>query len=348
MTARPEPSIFVTRRIPPAGLDALVRAGVSFEVGQDDEEQGLATDRLVRGVEASQVLLSLLTEVVDRSLLERGRLLGVANMAVGYDNIDVDAATALGIPVSNTPGVLTETTADLTFAMLLAVARQIPQAHAYMAAGRYRIWGPNLFLGSDVSTGGSGRRKVLGVVGYGRIGAAVARRARGFDMDVIATGRPGSAPRNEPGVEFVALRELLERSDFVTLHPPLTPETHHLIGAEQLRWMKPSAYLVNAARGPVVDEAALVEALRSGEIAGAALDVYEREPAMAAGLAELPNVVLMPHIASASTDTRGEMARIAAVNALAHLRRERAPNAINPEVYETDAYAARQQEVSDG
>jgi glyoxylate reductase len=211
-----------------------------------------------------------------------------------------------------------------------------------MAAGRYRLWGPNLFLGADVSPGGSGERKVLGIVGFGRIGAAVARRSIGFDMEVLAFdpyNREGIAA--DPVARWVELPELLARSDFVSLHPLLTEETHHLIGEEQLRSMKATAILVNASRGPVVDEATLVRALREGWIGGAALDVYEDEPAMAPGLAELPNAVLLPHIASASRDTRGKMARMAAENALCHLRRERAPNAVNSEVYETAAYRRR-------
>ena len=332
--------VFVTRRVPRPGLDVLEEAGAEFTVFQQDEEAGLSRQDVLDGVRGCDVLLSLLTEPVDGEVLAANdRLLGVANMAVGYDNVDLAVATELGIPVTNTPGVLTETTADLTFAMLLAVARRVPQAHDYTVAGRYQIWGPNLFLGSDVGTGASGRRKVLGIVGFGRIGAAVARRARGFDMDVVACN-PNSEVTAE-GVARVGLDELLARSDFVSLHPPLKAETRHLIGAPELGKMKPTAFLINAARGPVVDEEALVEALRAGVIAGAALDVYEDEPALAPGLAELDNVVLMPHIASATHDTRGAMARMAAENAVAHLRGERAPNVLNPEVYGTTAYAAR-------
>jgi len=266
----------------------------------------------------------------------------VANMAVGYDNVDLAAATALGIPVTNTPGVLDDTTADLTWAMLMAAARRIPEAHQYTVEGRFRIWGPNLFVGADISPGGSGRPKVLGIVGYGRIGAAVARRATGFEMTILAFD-----PYKRPAIEADArvawadLPELLAASDFVTLHTPLVPETHHLIGEAELRAMKPTAYLINAARGPVVDEQALVRALSEQWIAGAALDVYENEPELAPGLAQLPNVVLLPHIGSASRDTRGKMAAMAATNALAHLRGERAPHIVNPEVYDTDAYRRR-------
>ncbi len=335
--------ICVTRRIPEPGLEILRRSGAEVRVLQNDEEAGVAEDELSRAVSDCEVLVPLLTEPITRELLASSeRLRGVAQMAVGYNNIDVEAATDLGIPVANTPGVLTETTADFTWAMLMAVARRVPEAHNYMVAGRYKLWGPNLFLGGDIGTGASGRRKVLGIVGYGRIGQAVAKRGTGFDMEILAFD-----PYYREGVEkdslatWAELDELLEKSDFVTLHPPLTPETHHLIGETELQRMKDTAYLINAARGPVVDEKALVRALRENWIAGAALDVFEDEPAMAPGLAELENAVLVPHIASASHDTRSTMATMAAENAVAHLRRERAANVVNPEVYDTDAYRRR-------
>ena len=286
---------------------------------------------------------------MDREVLEANPdLRGVANYAVGDDNVDVEAATELGIPVSNTPGVLTDTTADLTWALLLAVARRIPEADAYTREGRYRIWGPNLLLGDDVSPGGSGRRKVLGIVGFGRIGSAVARRAAGFEMEVLAADPRHRDRVEEAGATWVELDELLDRSDFVSLHPPLTPETRHLFGEAELRRMKEGAYLINVSRGPVVDEEALVRALREGWIAGAALDVYEDEPELAPGLAELDNVVLTPHVGSASRDTRGRMARIAATNALSHLRGREAPNAVNPGVYETEAWRVRARAAADG
>jgi glyoxylate reductase len=263
-------------------------------------------------------------------------------MAVGFDNIDVPTATELGIPVSNTPGVLTETTADLAWALIMAVARRIPQAHNYMVGGRYKIWGPNLFLGADVGLGASGTPKTLGIIGYGRIGSAMAKRASGFDMRILAFD-PYARPMIESSehAEWADLDDLLARSDFVTIHSLLTEETRHLLNEERLRRMKPSAFLINAARGPVVDEAALVRALKEGWIAGAGLDVYEHEPSMEPGLAELENVVLVPHIASASVDTRGKMASMAAENALAFLRGERAHDPVNPDVYETEAYRTR-------
>lgn len=342
--------VFMTRRIPDAAVTILRDAGAIVTIGQSDEERGLEKVAIIDGVRHADVLLSLLTEPIDRDVLAANATLrGVANYAVGFNNIDVGAATELGIPVSNTPGVLTETSADLTWALILAVARRIVPAHQYMTGGHYKLWGPNLFLGDDVGTGASGRRKVLGIVGYGRIGSAVARRAIGFDMDVLAydphnqeaIARDAADPARH--VRAASLDELLRQSDFVALHPLLTPETHHLIGTRELALMKPTAYLINVARGPVVDEQALVRALQAQRIAGAALDVYEEEPRMAPGLAECDNVVLVPHIASASHDTRDRMAVMAAENVIAHERGERAPNVVNPEVYGTAAYRARRE-----
>ena len=335
--------VFVTRRIPQAGFDVLAERSVKVRVGQKDDREPVPRAVLEDGVRWGDVLLSLLTEPIDRALLSLNpSLRGVANYAVGFNNIDVAAATELGIPVSNTPGVLTDTTADLTWALLLAVARRIPEAHAYMTGGQYRLWGPNLMLGADVSPGGSGRRKVLGVIGYGRIGGAVAKRATGFDMEVLAYDPHARDAIAQGGIaQWAELDDLLARSDFVTLHPLLTPDTRHLIDARALRLMKKSAYLINVSRGPVVDEEALVRALREHRIAGAALDVFEREPEMAPGLAACDNVVLVPHIASASTDTRERMATMAAANALAHLDGRPAPDVVNPEVYDSDAYRRR-------
>lgn len=334
--------IFVSRRIPEAGLRVLRDAGLEVSIGQLDTEHGVDRSTLLGGIRQCDVLLSLLTERIDAEALHvNPQLRGVANMAVGYNNIDVAAASALGIPVSNTPGVLTDTTADLTWALLLAVARRIPEAEHYMRAGRYRIWGPDLFLGADPSSGGSGERKTIGIIGYGRIGRAVARRARGFDMRVLAYDVARADIDSSSDVSWAELDTLLAESDFVTLHAPLTPATHHIINERTLRLMKPAAYLINTARGELVHEHALVTALREHWIAGAALDVYEHEPAMAPGLADCPNAVLVPHIGSASTDTRDRMAMAAARNALAHLRGEPAPNAINPEVYHGEPFRSR-------
>jgi glyoxylate reductase len=343
VTDRVTGRVFVTRRIPDAGIAVLKEAGADVVVAQNDDECGIERDTLIEGARSSDVLLSLLTERVDREVLEANPdLLGVSNYAVGFDNVDLAVATELGLPVTNTPGVLTDTTADFTWALLMAVSRRVLEAHEYLTAGRYQIWAPNLMLGADVSPGGSGRRKVLGIVGFGRIGRVVARRASGFDMDVLAYD-PFSKGDIEaaPGVAWAELDELLERSDFVTLHTVLTPDTHHMIGEAQLRSMKRTAYLINVSRGAVIDEAALVRALGEGWIAGAGLDVYEHEPRLTPGLTELPNVVLAPHVASASRDTRDRMAMMAATDVLHHLRRQRAIHPVNAEVYETDAYRRR-------
>ena len=335
--------VFITRKIPEPGLALLRQAGVGYTICQSQEDDGVSSSQLLEGVAGCRVLLPLLTEPIDRQVMAANPgLLGIAQMAVGFNNIDVEAATELGIPVANTPGILTETTADLTWALLMAGARRVPQAHDYMVAGRYKIWGPNLFLGMDVGTGANGRRKILGIVGFGRIGAAVAKRATGFDMRVLATD-PYAREAIEASelVEYCSLDEMLPQVDFLSLHPLLTEETRHLINEARLRKMKPNALVINAARGPVVDERALVKALQEGWIGGAALDVYEDEPHMAHGLAELDNVVLLPHIASATAGTRGRMATMAAENALKFLAREPALNPVNPEVYGTEAYRRR-------
>ena len=345
--------VFITRRIPDAATPILRDAGARITIGQTDEEEGLTRQQIIEGVKSADVLLSLLTEPVTREVLSvNPHLLGVANYAVGFNNVDVKAATELGIPVTNTPGILTDTTADLSWALILGAARRLVEAHEYMVAGRYKLWGPNLFLGGDVSPGGSGKRKVLGIVGYGRIGAAVAKRAMGFDMDVLAYDphNPDAIAKDaaDPArnLRAVSLGELLRESDFVSLHPLLTPETRHMIGERELAMMKPTAYLINVARGPVVDEAALVRALQNNVIAGAALDVFEEEPLMAAGLAECRNALLVPHIASGSQDTRDRMAVMAATNVVAHINGKRAPNVVNPEVYDTAAYTARRSAAS--
>jgi lactate dehydrogenase-like 2-hydroxyacid dehydrogenase len=308
-----------------------------------DQEEIVPRERILERIAGADVLVSLLTESIDEEVLAAGtKLRGVANYAVGFNNIDVQAATKLGLPVTNTPGVLTDTTADLAFALLMGVARNLVPADRYMRAGRYKLWGPSLFLGGDISRGGDGGAKVLGIVGFGRIGRAMLERARGFDMKVLAYDPPLRELIEETdGVEYADMDRLLEESDFVSIHTDLNPSTRHLIDAGALRRMKKTAYLVNTSRGPVVDERALVSALRDGEIAGAGLDVFEDEPEMAPGLAELDNVIVVPHIASASRDTRNKMATMCAENAVAILRHEKAPNCVNPEVYEAEAYRDR-------
>ncbi len=335
--------VFVTRRIRNAGLDLLREAGVELRVWPGPENARPSREEVLEGARWADVLLSLLTEPIDRELMAaNARLRGVANFAVGFDNIDIPVATELGVPVSNTPGVLTDTTADLTWALLLSAARNVVSGDAYMRGGRYEVWGPNLLLGEDVSRGGDGRPKVLGVLGFGRIGQAVARRALGFDMRVLAHDPfAREAIEAHEQAEWAELDDLLRESDFVSVHTLLSDGTRHLVGERELGLMKPTAFLINAARGPIVDEAALVRALREKQIAGAGLDVYENEPAMADGLAELENAVLLPHLGSATRGTRDLMATKAAGNALAMLRGERAPNCVNPEVYDAAAYRAR-------
>ncbi len=335
--------VFVTRRIRDAGLDLLREAGVELRVWPGAEDACPSRDEVLEGARWADVVLSVLTERIDREVMEANpRLRGVANFAVGFDNIDVSAATELGIPVSNTPGVLTDTTADLTWALLLSAARNVAVGDAYMRGGHYKAWGPNMLLGEDVSPGGDGRRKVLGILGFGRIGRAVARRALGFEMRVLAFDPfARDAIEADEQAEWADLDDLLRESDFVSVHTLLSKDTHHLIGERELSLMKPTAFLINAARGPIVDEAALVRALRKRTIAGAGLDVYEREPEMAEGLAELDSALLLPHLGSATRGTRNLMATKAASNALAMVRRERAPNCLNPEVYDGQAFRAR-------
>jgi glyoxylate reductase len=263
----------------------------------------------------SVALVTLLTDRVDRSALEAGkRLRIVANVAVGVDNIDVGAATRLGILVTNTPGVLSEATADLTWALILAAARRVVEGDAIVRVGKFQGWGFDLLRGMEL------RGRTLGIVGAGRIGKAVARRAAGFGIKVLFHSRSAG----------VSLRKLLERSDIVSLHCPLTPETHHLMGAREFRLMKRSAILINSARGPIVDEEALVAALRGGRIAGAGLDVYEHEPFVPAALRRMRNVVLLPHLGSATDDTRRRMLATAVRNVKAALGGLRPPNLVNP------------------
>ncbi|MBR9990570.1 MAG: D-glycerate dehydrogenase [Gemmatimonadetes bacterium] len=335
--------IVVTRRIPDPGLRILRDSGASVLILQNNPRAPVDRAALMSAVADADVLVALLTERIDDALLARAkRLRGVANFAVGYNNIDVDAATRLGIPVANTPGVLTETTADLTWALLLAIARRIPEAHNYMVRGEYQMWGPELFLGEDVGRGPDGEHRTLGIIGFGRIGQAVARRARGFDMRVVAFDpnmRDAIAASHD--AEWSEFDDLLRQSDFVSLHALLTDETRHLIGERELRLMKQRAYLINVARGEMIDERVLVRALQEDWIAGAALDVYEREPAMAQGLAECRNAVFVPHIGSATHSTRNRMATMAATNAVAHLNVQQAPNPVNHAVYDSAAYRER-------
>jgi glyoxylate reductase len=325
-----KPKVFVARVIPSGGLD-LVTAATDASVWPDDLPP--PREELLRSIEGCDGVLTLLTDKVDAEFLDRAgpQLKVVSNFAVGFDNIDVPECTRRGIPVGNTPGVLTETTADLAFALLMAAARRLPEGDRYVRDGKWKTWGPMLLLGPDV------HGATIGIVGFGRIGQAVATRAAGFGMtilyhDVNKLPDDVTAPL---GAQYVPLEELLKRSDFVSLHVNLTPETRHLIDAAALRGMKPTAILVNTSRGPVVDGAALAAALREGVIGAAALDVTDPEPIpMDDPLVGLDNCLIVPHIASASRATRAKMAEMAAANLLAGIRGERLPTPVNPEVYE--------------
>jgi glyoxylate reductase len=318
------PVVYVTRRIPEAGLERL-RQGAEVRVWEGPLP--VPREVLLHEAAGADGLLTLLTDRVDAELLAAApRLRGVSQMAVGYDNIDVAACSARGIRVGNTPDVLTHTSADLAFALLLATARRVVEADRFTRAGRWQTWDPLLLLGRDV------HHATLGVIGFGRIGAEVARRARGFDMRILY-----NAPRRKWELEatlhaeYRDMYDLLRESDFVSIHTPLTPETHGLIGAEELACMQPTAVLINTARGAVVDQRALYEALRDRRIWAAGLDVFETEPIPPDDpLLTLDNVVVLPHIASASQATRATMAVMAAENLLAALAGEIPRHCLNP------------------
>ena len=300
--------IVTTFALPPAALPLLAEAGT---VAGPEGWRGELAD--------ADALLCLLTDRVDAALLDSApRLRIVANAVVGYEHVDVQACAARGIVVTNTPDVLTEATADLTWALILATVRRLPRAEHSLRAGEFHGWGFWDYLGGDLAGA------TLGIYGMGRIGRAVARRATGFGMRVAYSSRTRLSADEEArlGATSVSFDDLLATADVLTLHAPLTPETRHVIGRDALRRMRPGSYLVNTARGPLVDEAALVDALRDGPLAGAGLDVYEREPEITPGLLELPNVVLLPHVGSATRDTRTRMAMLAARNVHAVLRGE--------------------------
>ncbi len=306
-------SVFVTRRIPPEGLAVLRDHGFAVELNPEDRPMSkLDIIRSLNGVDA---LLTQLVDPVDREVIEAGKNLRViAAYAAGYDNIDVRAAAERGIVVTNTPRVLTEATAEMAWSLLLSAARRVAEGDRLTRSGGFRGWAPLLHLGQGV-TG-----KVLGIVGAGRIGTAVARMSRGFQMKILYWGRNRNEEiEKEFGGRKVELTELLKESDFVSLHVPLSAGTRHLIGKKELELMKPTSVLVNTARGPVIDEAALVLALRAGRPFAAGLDVYEKEPALSLGLSDLPNVVLAPHAGSATVETRARMAVLAAENIAAVL-----------------------------
>jgi lactate dehydrogenase-like 2-hydroxyacid dehydrogenase len=321
-----KPSIYITQAIPDENIAAL-RA--SFEVEVNPHDRALTREELKENVRGRDAVVSLLTNRIDGEILDAAgpQLKIVANYAVGFNNFDLAAATARKVILTNTPGVLDDATATHTMALLLATARRLGEAERYVRAGKWHGWAPMFFIGLDVD------HKTLGIAGLGRIGKNVARKARGFDMTILYhdTQRDENF-ETETGATFVDKASLLREADFLTLHVPLTPQTRHYIGAAELRQMKPSAVLINAARGPVVDEKALVQALRERWIFGAGLDVFENEPELEPGLAELENVVIVPHIASATKGTRLAMGQIVVGNIEKVLSGLPPDTCVNPEV----------------
>ncbi len=315
--------VVITRRVPAPAGKLLTDAG--FEVDLIDQDEPPSRAELLRRVRGATGLITMLSEKVDAELLDAAGagLRVVANFAVGFDNLDLEACRKRGVRATNTPGVLTDATADLAWALILAAARRVVEGDRLMRTGTWTGWQPLQLLGLQL-TGST-----LGLVGAGRIGTAVGLRSLGFGMRVLyVDGQPCTELEEKVKARRASLAEVLAEADVLSLHVPLTPQTRHLIGARELGAMKKTAILVNTARGPVIDEAALVEALRNGTIAGAGLDVYEREPQLAAGLAELPNVVLLPHLGSATTATRARMSAMVAENVIAVLSGREPPNAL--------------------
>ncbi len=324
------PSIFVTRPIPQSGIQLLVEAFGEESVTVSPHDRVITREELLEGVKGMDALLPILTDPIDADVMDAAgpQLQIIANYAVGYDNIEIAAATERGIPVTNTPGVLTDTTADLTWSILMCAARRISESERYLRAGQWTGWGPQVMLGVDV------HGKTLGIFGMGRIGKAVARRAAGFNMRIIYHDKHRLEPalEKELSATYVDMAVLLAESDFISVHVPLHPDTTHAFSTEEFRAMKETACLINTSRGPVIDEAALAQALRAGEIFAAGLDVFEEEPKVPPALLECENAVLIPHLGSASRETRAKMAEMAASNIVARLRGETPPNCVNPEV----------------
>jgi lactate dehydrogenase-like 2-hydroxyacid dehydrogenase len=321
------PKILITRKI---FNEALAIVKPHFEVEENPSDAPFSPPVLKEKLRDKKGVIVRLTDRIDDNILSHcPELKIVCNIAVGYDNIDIEACTLRRILVTNTPGVLDDTTADFTWALLLATARRIVEADQYLRSSQWKGWELMEFLGHDV------HHKVLGICGLGRIGQRVAKRAKGFDMHIIYTDimRADRSVEEELGARFVEKKTLMAESDFVTLHVPLNPHTRHYISMADLSLMKPNAILINASRGPIVDEKALVQALKEGRIAGAGLDVYEKEPGVEPELIPMKTVVLAPHIASASRETRVWMATMAAENLVAGLTGRRPPNLVNHEIF---------------
>ncbi|MGU7782639.1 2-hydroxyacid dehydrogenase [Burkholderia sp. PU8-34] len=319
-------NIYVTRMIPQQSIDDLRQF---HEVEVNPHDRALTRDELLQAVRGRDAVITLLTDTIDDDVIDAAgpQCKIFANYAVGFNNFDLKAATRRGVIMTNTPGVLDDATATHAWALLLASARRISESERYVRDGKWQGWSPMAFLGQDVDN------KTLGIAGMGRIGAKFARKAAAFDMKVIYTDAQRNAEiERQVGATFVDKESLLRESDYLSLHLPLTPETHHYIGAPELAQMKRTAILINAARGPLIDEKALVAALRDKMIFGAALDVFENEPDLESGLTDLDNVVLVPHIASATTETRIAMGNIAIGNVISVLKGKKPQTCVNPEV----------------
>lgn len=320
-----QPRVFITRPLPPAAVE---RIAAHCSVTMNPEDIRLPPAQVAEACREVEGLVASGTQVTAEVVEQAPRLRVVSTVGVGYDNIDVPACTRRGILVTNTPGVVTEATADLAFGLLMCVARRLVEADRYVREGHWRHWTWGCMWGTDLVG------KTLGILGLGRIGQAVARRARGFSMRTLyySLDRPTPERERELGAQYVDRETLLREADFLSLHVPLTPLTHHLVSSAELNLMKPTAFLINTSRGKVVEEAALVEALQSKRIAGAGLDVFEFEPQIHSALLALPNVVVTPHMGTATGETRLAMAMLAAENLLAGLEGRRPPNLVNPEV----------------
>jgi glyoxylate reductase len=324
-------AVFVSRRLPAPAMDLIAER---CELAVHEGPGPIPRERLLLRLPGVAGVLSAMTERVDDEFLAAGEsLVVVANFGVGYDNIDVPACTRRGVLVTNTPDVLTESTADIAWVLMMAAARRVGEGERFLRSRSQWVWEPDFMLGRDFSG------KTLGIVGFGRIGQAVAKRAGPFRMRILynSSSRASADVEAELEAEYRELDDLFAEADFVTLHTPLTPQTRHLVDARRLKLMKSTAVLVNASRGPVVDEAALVEALHAGRIFAAGLDVFEREPEVHPGLLELENVVIIPHLGSATVQTRTAMAMLAAENLIAAVSGERPPNLVNPEAWDRRA-----------
>ena len=321
-----KPKVYVTRMVPQAGIDLLKK---ECEVEVNPEDRPLTREELLHEIKGKDGVLCLLTDRIDAEVYDTvPEIKGFANYAVGYDNIDVEEATRRGIPIANTPDVLTDATAEMAWALLFAVSRRVVESDSHMRSGQWRGWGPLQFLGGDISG------KTLGIVGAGRIGTAMALKSSGFNMEVLYyDAQSNTKLESSLNARRVELSELLAKSDFVSVHTPLLQETRHLFTLDTFKQMKPTAYLINTSRGPVIKEADLYTALQEEYIAGAGLDVYENEPELAPGMEQLKNIVITPHTASATVGARTDMATKAAANLLAMVKSQKAPDCVNPEVY---------------